>query len=114
MPAVTVENLLVLPRVTEPAAEGDRPVVKVSTAPSGLTTSTGASGECIRDVTMRSPFGMTTTGPAPQPGVFCALQATRAAVALSAGDIAVCAFKTSISGRSTPAPLSPCARDAAA
>src|ERR1700743_2665359 len=36
MPAVTVENLLVLPRVTEPAAEGDRPVVKVSTAPSGF------------------------------------------------------------------------------
>jgi len=36
MPAVTVENLLVLPRVTEPAAEGDRPVVKVTTAPSGL------------------------------------------------------------------------------
>src|ERR1700734_1744420 len=36
MPAVTVENLLVLPRVTEPAAEGDRPVVQVSTAPSGF------------------------------------------------------------------------------
>src|ERR1700729_1218806 len=36
MPAVTVENLLVLPRVTEPAVEGDRPVVKVTTAPSGL------------------------------------------------------------------------------
>src|ERR1700743_355636 len=36
MPAVTVENLLVLPRVTEPAAEGDRPVVKVSTGPSGF------------------------------------------------------------------------------
>src|SRR6201990_445932 len=36
MPAVTVENLLVLSRVTEPAAEGDRPVVKVSTAPSGF------------------------------------------------------------------------------
>src|SRR5690348_15188857 len=36
MPAVTVENLLVLPRVTEPAAEGDRPVVKVTTAPSGF------------------------------------------------------------------------------
>jgi len=70
--------------------------------------------ECIRDVTMRSPFGITTTGPAPQPGVFCALQATRAAVALSAGDIAVCAFRSSISGRSTPAPLIPCARDATA
>jgi redox-sensitive bicupin YhaK (pirin superfamily) len=36
MPAVTVENLLVLPRVTEPPAEGDRPVVKVTTAPSGF------------------------------------------------------------------------------
>src|SRR6202034_3083023 len=36
MPAVTVENLLVLPRVTEPAAAGDRPVVQVSTAPSGF------------------------------------------------------------------------------
>ena len=35
MPAVTVENLLVLPRVTEPAAAGDRPVVQVTTAPSG-------------------------------------------------------------------------------
>src|SRR5579862_1229970 len=36
MPAVTVENLLVLPRVTEPAAEGDRPVVTITTAPSGF------------------------------------------------------------------------------
>src|SRR5215470_144379 len=36
MPAVTVENLLVLPRVTEPVVEGDRPVVKVTTAPSGF------------------------------------------------------------------------------
>ena len=36
MPAVTVENLLVLPRVAEPPAEGDRPVVKVTTAPSGF------------------------------------------------------------------------------
>jgi len=36
MPAVTVDNLLVLPRVSEPAAEGDRPVVKVTTAPSGF------------------------------------------------------------------------------
>ena len=36
MPAVTVENLLVLPRVAEPAAEGVRPVVKVTTAPSGF------------------------------------------------------------------------------
>src|ERR1700729_3609736 len=36
MPAVTVENLLVLPRVTEPAVEGDRPVVKVTTAPTGF------------------------------------------------------------------------------
>ena len=36
MPAVTVENLLVLPRVTEPGPEADRPVVKVTTAPSGF------------------------------------------------------------------------------
>jgi redox-sensitive bicupin YhaK (pirin superfamily) len=36
MPAVTVDNLLVLPRVTTPAAEGGRPVVKVTTAPSGF------------------------------------------------------------------------------
>ena len=36
MPAVTVENLLVLPRVTEPPAQGDRPVVKITTAPSGF------------------------------------------------------------------------------
>jgi quercetin 2,3-dioxygenase len=36
MPAVTVENLLVLPRVSEPAPEGDRPVAKVTTAPSGF------------------------------------------------------------------------------
>jgi quercetin 2,3-dioxygenase len=36
MPAVTVDNLLVLPRVTEPAPEGDRPVVRVTTAPSGF------------------------------------------------------------------------------
>ncbi len=36
MPAVTVDNLLVLPRVSEPAAAGDRPVVKVTTAPSGF------------------------------------------------------------------------------
>src|SRR6201995_2529435 len=35
LPAVTVENLLVLPRVTEPGPEGERPVVKVTTAPSG-------------------------------------------------------------------------------
>ena len=35
MPAVTVENLLVLPRVTEPGPVGERPVVKVTTAPSG-------------------------------------------------------------------------------
>jgi quercetin 2,3-dioxygenase len=35
MPAVTVENLLVLPRVTEPGPETERPVVKVTTAPSG-------------------------------------------------------------------------------
>ena len=36
MPAVTVDNLLVLPRVAEPAPEGDRPVVKITTAPSGF------------------------------------------------------------------------------
>src|SRR6201996_1230369 len=36
MPAVTVENLLVLPRVSEPVAEGDRPVVRVITAPSAF------------------------------------------------------------------------------
>jgi redox-sensitive bicupin YhaK (pirin superfamily) len=35
MPAVTVENLLVLPRVAEPGPEAERPIVKVSTAPSG-------------------------------------------------------------------------------
>jgi quercetin 2,3-dioxygenase len=36
MPAVTVENLLVLPRVTEPGEAAERPVVKVTTAPSGF------------------------------------------------------------------------------
>src|SRR6202167_266462 len=36
MPAVTVPNLLVLPRVTSPASDGDRPVARVTTAPSGL------------------------------------------------------------------------------
>jgi quercetin 2,3-dioxygenase len=36
MPAVTVENILVLPRVTEPPVAGDRPVVKVTTAPSSF------------------------------------------------------------------------------
>ena len=36
MPAVTVDNLLVLPRVAEPVPEGDRPVVKITTAPSGF------------------------------------------------------------------------------
>jgi quercetin 2,3-dioxygenase len=35
MPAVTVDNLLVLPRVAEPGPEGERPVIKVTTAPSG-------------------------------------------------------------------------------
>src|SRR6516162_5535189 len=35
MPAVTVENLLILPRVTEPGPLNERPVVKVTTAPSG-------------------------------------------------------------------------------
>ncbi len=36
MPAVTVENPLVLPRVTEPAREAERPVIKITTAPAGL------------------------------------------------------------------------------
>src|SRR5271169_6076085 len=36
MPAVTVPNLLVLPRVTSPAADGDRPVARITTAPSGF------------------------------------------------------------------------------
>src|ERR1700733_11682727 len=36
MPAVTVPNLLVLPRVTAPPVEGDRPVARVTTAPSGF------------------------------------------------------------------------------
>src|SRR5436190_1717024 len=38
MPAVTVEDILVLPRVTEPAptAAADRPVTSVTTAPSGF------------------------------------------------------------------------------
>ena len=36
MPAITVDNLLVLPRVREPGAEGDRPVARVVTAPLGL------------------------------------------------------------------------------
>jgi quercetin 2,3-dioxygenase len=35
MPAVTVENLLVLPRITEPGEAAGRPVLKVTTAPSG-------------------------------------------------------------------------------
>jgi hypothetical protein len=35
MPAVTVDNLLVLPRVAEAGPEADRPVIKVTTAPSG-------------------------------------------------------------------------------
>ena len=37
MPAVTVEDILVLPRVSEPdpAASADRPVLRVTTAPSG-------------------------------------------------------------------------------
>jgi quercetin 2,3-dioxygenase len=36
MPAVSVENLLVLPRVTEPGPQAERPVRKVTTAPSGF------------------------------------------------------------------------------
>ena len=36
MPAVTVDNLLVLPRVTAPGPESERPVIKVTTAPSSL------------------------------------------------------------------------------
>jgi quercetin 2,3-dioxygenase len=35
MPAVSVENLLVLPRVTDPGPLAERPVLKVTTAPSG-------------------------------------------------------------------------------
>ncbi|HEX4831522.1 MAG TPA: pirin family protein [Trebonia sp.] len=35
MPAVTVDNLLVLPRVADPGPEGERPVIKVTTAPTG-------------------------------------------------------------------------------
>jgi redox-sensitive bicupin YhaK (pirin superfamily) len=35
MPAVTVDNLLVLPRVAEPGPAADRPVIKVTTAPTG-------------------------------------------------------------------------------
>ena len=35
MPAVTVENLLILPRIAEPGPEAERPVVTVTTAPSG-------------------------------------------------------------------------------
>ena len=35
MPAVTVENLLILPRITEPGPEAERPVVTVTTAGSG-------------------------------------------------------------------------------
>ena len=37
MPAVTVENILVLPRVAEPDVTGaERKVTSVTTAPSGL------------------------------------------------------------------------------
>jgi redox-sensitive bicupin YhaK (pirin superfamily) len=36
MPAVTVDNLLVLPRIAEPGPGSERPVTKVMTAPSGL------------------------------------------------------------------------------
>src|SRR5215475_23031 len=36
MPAVSVDNLLVLPRVTEPAPGAERPVISITTAPSGL------------------------------------------------------------------------------
>src|SRR6202041_755051 len=36
MPAVTVPNLLVLPRVTAPPAKGARPAARVPTAPSGF------------------------------------------------------------------------------
>ena len=35
MPAVSVENLLVLPRVSDPGPVAERPVLKVTTAPSG-------------------------------------------------------------------------------
>jgi redox-sensitive bicupin YhaK (pirin superfamily) len=36
MPAVTVDNLLVLPRIAEPGPESERPVIKVTTAPSSF------------------------------------------------------------------------------
>ena len=36
MPAVTVEDVLVLPRITRPAAEQERPVVSVTSAPVGV------------------------------------------------------------------------------
>jgi redox-sensitive bicupin YhaK (pirin superfamily) len=36
MPAVSVDNLLVLPRIAEPDQQGDRSVVKITTAPSGF------------------------------------------------------------------------------
>src|SRR5271165_4635644 len=36
MPAVTVENILVLPRITTPGAAQGRPVRSITTAPSGL------------------------------------------------------------------------------
>ena len=44
MPAVTVPNLLVLPRVTEPAAEGNRLVARITTAPSGSRARDSRSG----------------------------------------------------------------------
>ena len=44
MPAVTVPNLLVLPRVSSPAAEGSRPVARVTTAPSGFGARGSRSG----------------------------------------------------------------------
>ena len=55
MPAVTVPNLLVLPRVTEPPVEGGRPVAQVTTAPSafegeGFPVRRAFAGVSMRDL----------------------------------------------------------------
>src|SRR6202021_3788169 len=55
MPAVTVPNLLVLPRVTEPPVEGGRPVARVTTAPSasegeGFPVRRAFAGVDLRDL----------------------------------------------------------------
>lgn len=54
MPAVTVENPLTLPRVVAPADAVDRPVLTVTTAPSGF------EGEDSRSA-VRSPGSTTAT-----------------------------------------------------